>query len=82
MYKDKHVIVTGASTGLGNAYARLVAQAGAKLSIVSKNEQRLNAARDDLQRLASHKVFACSADVSKESEMNEVINLFVKVGLI
>lgn len=65
--------VQGASTGLGRAFASVVARGGGKLSIVSKNEQRLRAACDELQAASrQHKVFARAADVGNASELANV----------
>lgn len=62
-YRDKHVLISGASTGLGFAFAQLVAQRGAKVSIVSKHAGRLAHAASELQAIAAHKVVAEAADV-------------------
>ena len=35
-YKDQHVLVTGGSSGLGLAYAVLVARKGARVTIVAR----------------------------------------------
>jgi 3-dehydrosphinganine reductase len=62
-YRDKHVLISGASTGLGFAYAQLVASRGAKVSIISKHAGRLSSAASELQPNSQHKVVAEAADV-------------------
>ncbi len=62
-YRGKHVLISGASTGLGFAFAQLVARRGAKLSIVSKHEARLASAVAELQRVAEHSVHGAAVDV-------------------
>lgn len=62
-YRDKHVLISGASTGLGFAYAQLVASRGAKVSIISKHAGRLSTAASELQPNSQHKVVAEAADV-------------------
>ena len=45
--QEKVVIVTGASSGIGRAAARLFAENGAKVLAVGRNERELNALRDE-----------------------------------
>ncbi|MFZ1057108.1 MAG: SDR family oxidoreductase [Opitutaceae bacterium] len=67
--RDQHVLVTGGSSGIGLALAVRAAAAGARVSIVSRNEARLEAARKSI--LASghpeSPVFVSAADVSSET---------------
>ena len=65
-FEDKHVIVTGASGGLGSALAKLLADKGARLAITSRSEKALN----DLISQLPHKktAVAITADLSKPGE--------------
>lgn len=47
--KDKVVIITGASSGIGRATAHLFAKKGSKVIAVGRNEKELNALRDDVE---------------------------------
>jgi NAD(P)-dependent dehydrogenase (short-subunit alcohol dehydrogenase family) len=49
---DRHVAVLGASTGIGLATARLLADRGAQLTIGSRDQGRLDAAVERLDNLA------------------------------
>jgi NAD(P)-dependent dehydrogenase (short-subunit alcohol dehydrogenase family) len=42
--EDRHVLVTGASTGIGRATASMLARRGAKVFLVARNESRLQEA--------------------------------------
>jgi len=68
-YKNKHVIITGASTGLGKAYAKIVAKQGGKLTIISRNKERLKLAQDELSKISDYDVVATSADVIDEQQV-------------
>ncbi len=48
-FKDKTVIITGASAGVGAACARLFARHGAKLVLVARGEKALNNFADTLR---------------------------------
>ena len=46
--KDKVVIITGASSGIGEACARLLAQQGCKLTLAARSVDKLQALADEL----------------------------------
>lgn len=46
---DKIIIITGASSGIGQATARLCAKAGAKIILLGRNEERLKATYESLE---------------------------------
>ncbi len=48
--QDKIVLITGASSGIGEACARVFAQAGAKLLLVARRQERLNQLADELSK--------------------------------
>ncbi len=58
----KHVVVTGASSGLGQAAAAYLATLGANLSLVGRDEARLEATRSTLTGGGTHATYA--ADVA------------------
>jgi len=53
MFRDKHVVVTGASSGIGRSFARQFAQAGARVSLVARRTEKLAALADELKTNAS-----------------------------
>ena len=59
--KDKVVIVTGASRGIGRAIALGFAAEGAKLSICGRTQETLDAAANEVKALGAE-VFANLAD--------------------
>jgi short-subunit dehydrogenase len=63
------VIVTGASSGIGLATARLLAKQGAKVALVSRS-------REKLERLAAELVgsFAIAADMTRIREIESMVN--------
>lgn len=67
--KDKIVVITGASSGIGLACARLFAARGAKLSLAARSIEKLQV----LQQELPSEVLAIQTDVSKEDDCRKLI---------
>jgi hypothetical protein len=63
-----HIIVTGASSGMGLATARAFAEAGTAVTLADVNDRELQAAEREL-RDAGHRVLAVRCDVSDEDQV-------------
>ena len=57
MIKDKVVIITGASSGIGEATARLLASQGAGVVLGARREDRLKQITDDIRRSGGQAVY-------------------------
>ncbi|WP_326574492.1 SDR family oxidoreductase [Streptomyces sp. NBC_00481] len=69
-----HVIVTGGSSGIGLATARLLAARGAKLSLVARGAERLEEAAKDVSAAARRaSVAARAADVADQRALTRAI---------
>lgn len=71
-FKDKVVLITGGSRGLGLVLARIFAEEGAKIAICARNNEELLRAKDDLQELGAE-VFEVVCDVRNQSQVNQMI---------
>jgi 3-dehydrosphinganine reductase len=69
-FRGKAVYITGGSSGIGFAIAKLVVQAGGSVAISARGKERLEAARADLSAIArgDQKVVAIACDVSDPAE--------------
>ena len=61
-------VITGASKGLGKAMALALADAGARVAVVSRNQDQLNAVADEI-RAKGGEAHAFEADVAKEASV-------------
>ena len=73
----KVAVVTGASSGLGVAFAKALAEAGADLILGARREERLTAT-GKLVEAAGRKYFAKKADVTKPEDCDALIAFAVE----
>lgn len=69
--KGKHVVITGGSKGIGLEAARLFLEEGAKVSLISRGVENLEAAKNKLG--ASEKVHVFSADLGLQNVAQALI---------
>ncbi|HKO01337.1 MAG TPA: SDR family oxidoreductase, partial [Thermoanaerobaculia bacterium] len=67
-FRDRVVIVTGASTGIGRATAEAFARAGALVAIFARSAEKLNA----IAKSFGEKMLAVSGDVSDANAINRL----------
>ena len=65
-------LVTGASSGIGLAYARLLASEGFDLVIVARDLPRLNKLAKELSKVNKIKVQTLKADLTKPAQLAKV----------
>lgn len=70
-FTDKIVVITGAGSGMGRAYAQEFEKVGAKLSLCDIDAVGLEETVETLQRHGEDRVFALAVDVADEEAMNE-----------
>jgi len=73
--KDKIILVTGASRGIGKAISIAVAQSGAEVILTARDEEKLKQVKEEINHFKG-KAVVIKADFSKE---NEVIQLFEQI---
>lgn len=77
MIKDKVVVVTGASSGIGEATAMAFSKAGAKVAIGARRIEKLESLKDQIIK-NGNAVYAQKLDVAKKSECDSFIENVVK----
>ena len=73
-FKDKVVVVTGASAGLGRSIVRAFAQRGANVALIARNEDGLNGAKKEVEALGG-KALVIPADVSNAADLDKAADL-------
>lgn len=74
MIKDKVVIITGASSGIGEATARKLAGSGAKVVLGARREDRLKSIADEISS-AGGRVAYQEMDVTRQSDNDAIVKL-------
>jgi len=78
-FKDKVVLITGASGGMGKAIAQKFAEAGAKIALndISSQEENLKKIKEEIEKLGSEAKYYF-ADVSKLEEVEKMVQSIQK----
>lgn len=71
--RGKLILITGASSGIGEACARLFAENGARLILVARREQRLRELALALQTQFGAEVMTCSLDVRRRADVEATL---------
>ena len=75
-YSHRHAIITGGSSGIGKAVARLLLQQGANVTLVARDRLKLERAHQDLQANtvdSAQQINIMSADVSQADSITTAL---------
>lgn len=82
MAESKVVVIIGASSGMGEATAKLLAKDGAKVVLGARREERLQKIAKDIEKLGGEAAYAAT-DVTKDDEVEALAKLAIdKFGRI
>jgi 2-deoxy-D-gluconate 3-dehydrogenase len=73
----KVAVVTGGGRGLGQAAAFALAEAGADVALLARNEPEIQATADEIEAAYHKKALALACDVTDESSVEEAASLVV-----
>lgn len=72
--KNRHVFITGGSSGIGLALAHRAAQEGARVSILARSLQRLEEAKQSIHLATGIEVATYAADVRNFEAVKKAVN--------
>lgn len=67
--QEKHILVTGASSGMGRVFAQMIAEQGARVTLLARNAERLSQTFKSLKG-GEHQICVC--DLTNESQLKEM----------
>ena len=77
---DRHALITGATSGLGLAAARQLAELGARLTLVARNQEKADRLVADLKEQSGNDRITCEiADLSLMSEVSALCDRLLKL---
>src|SRR5690349_12305734 len=65
-------LITGGSSGLGSAMAKLLSQQGYEIILIARNKKKLDQAVNAIQKISATTVVGISCDVSDEESLKNV----------
>ena len=76
-YKDKNILISGGSSGIGLALAKEFASLGANITILARRKNKLESALKEIKNNAvspDQKFKSLSADVSNYEELKKILS--------
>lgn len=80
-YRGKTALITGASAGIGAAFARELAKRGMSLILVARNEAALNSLAGEMSSPSGSSVHVIVADLSRPEAASEIAKKVSELGL-
>jgi short-subunit dehydrogenase len=77
-FRDKVVLITGASSGIGEELALQLAQSGAKLTLAARRKEQLEALAEKIATLGSARPLVTPCDVSRDGDLELAVDETVR----
>ncbi|XID90395.1 SDR family NAD(P)-dependent oxidoreductase [Paenibacillaceae bacterium WGS1546] len=80
-YQGKLAVVTGASSGIGEAYARELAARGCHVVLVARSKDKLEALAGEIKRKHGVQAYALPSDLSRAGAPRQLAESIAELGL-
>jgi short-subunit dehydrogenase len=77
-FRDKAVLITGASSGIGEELAWQLGQAGAKLTLVARRREQLETVAEKIGQVAKARPLVAEGDVTREGDLERAVTESVR----
>lgn len=78
----RFALITGATSGIGNGFAHVLARDCINLVITARNETRLQEVKSELEAKYSIKVYIIPSDLSKPEAPSEIFEILKQEGIV
>lgn len=72
-FRDKAVLITGASSGIGEELARQLGQAGAQLTLAARRRERLETLAQELGSAGNPRPLVVECDVTRDGDLERAV---------
>jgi short-subunit dehydrogenase len=79
-FRDKAVLITGASSGIGEELARQLAQAGAKLTLTARRGELLEALAQKIAESGAPRPAVVQCDVTRDGDLERAVSESLRQG--
>lgn len=81
IYRNKLAVVTGASSGIGKAYAKELAARGCHVVLAARSKDKLDAMAREINRQYGVQAYALACDLSKANAPRQLAEQIFELGL-
>jgi short-subunit dehydrogenase len=75
-FKDKHILITGAGRGLGAAFAVVLADLGANLTLTARNTENVKALAESIRLRTGHSLATFKLDLADAGDVTQLAKKF------
>jgi short-subunit dehydrogenase len=72
-FRDKVILITGASSGIGEELARQLAEAGAKLTLAARRKELLETVAENISAAKGFRPAVVECDVTRDGDLEEAV---------